>query len=62
VSTGTWAPTSAERAELPVVIFDGDDTLWITEPLYDGVRAEVRAIVAASYAWQLRQQGGGSPS
>jgi putative hydrolase of the HAD superfamily len=48
VITGTWARTSADRAQLPVVIFDGDDTLWITEPLYDGVRAEVRDIVAAS--------------
>src|SRR2546427_7855443 len=27
------------------VIFDGDDTLWITEPLYDSARRAVRQIV-----------------
>jgi putative hydrolase of the HAD superfamily len=28
------------------VIFDGDDTLWATEPLYDRARAEAREIVS----------------
>src|SRR4051794_10156577 len=27
------------------VIFDGDDTLWLTEPLYDRARAAARKIV-----------------
>jgi putative hydrolase of the HAD superfamily len=30
------------------VIFDGDDTLWLTEPLYDGARAAARATVEAA--------------
>lgn len=29
------------------VVFDGDDTLWSTEPLYDEARSAARAIVAA---------------
>jgi putative hydrolase of the HAD superfamily len=41
------------QAEFPpqtstAVIFDGDDTLWSTEELYDDARAAARAIVAAS--------------
>jgi putative hydrolase of the HAD superfamily len=31
----------------PGVVFDGDDTLWSTEPLYDEARSIARAIVAA---------------
>ena len=31
-----------------VVVFDGDDTLWFVEPLYDDARAEAAAIVAAA--------------
>jgi putative hydrolase of the HAD superfamily len=31
-----------------VVIFDGDDTLWITEPLYDQARTSAAQVVAAS--------------
>ncbi|MEO8907547.1 MAG: hypothetical protein ABI310_05655, partial [Microbacteriaceae bacterium] len=27
------------------VIFDGDDTLWLTEALYDDARASARAVV-----------------
>ena len=30
-----------------VIVFDGDDTLWFVEPLYDDARAEAKAIVAA---------------
>ena len=33
------------RDDLPVVIFDGDDTLWVTEPLYDAARRAARDIV-----------------
>lgn len=29
------------------VVFDGDDTLWSTEPLYDVARQEARALVTA---------------
>lgn len=29
-------------------VFDGDDTLWITEPLYDEARSEARRIVESS--------------
>jgi putative hydrolase of the HAD superfamily len=29
----------------PVLIFDGDDTLWRTEPLYDRARRRARAVV-----------------
>src|SRR4029077_4964240 len=30
------------------VIFDGDDTLWSTEQLYDDARSDVRRVVAES--------------
>jgi putative hydrolase of the HAD superfamily len=33
---------------LPVVVFDGDDTLWSTEPLYDRARQAARKIVDAA--------------
>ncbi len=36
----------AEVPHRPVVIFDGDDTLWLTEPLYDKARSEASEIVA----------------
>ena len=32
----------------PAVIFDGDDTLWITEPLYDEARTSARRVVEGS--------------
>jgi putative hydrolase of the HAD superfamily len=42
------------------VIFDGDDTLWATEPLYDRARAQARGIVSAAghdgAAWDARQR------
>jgi len=31
-----------------VIVFDGDDTLWTTEPLYDDARSAARAVVAAA--------------
>lgn len=31
-----------------VVVFDGDDTLWMTEPLYDTARTAARRIVEAA--------------
>jgi len=34
-----------KRDQLPVVVFDGDDTLWITEPLYDSARDAARSVV-----------------
>jgi putative hydrolase of the HAD superfamily len=27
------------------IVFDGDDTLWLTEPLYDAARQQARAVV-----------------
>jgi putative hydrolase of the HAD superfamily len=42
------------------VIFDGDDTLWATEPLYDRARLEARDIVAAAgydgAAWEALER------
>ena len=39
----------AEKASAAVaVVFDGDDTLWSTEPLYDDARARAREVVAES--------------
>jgi putative hydrolase of the HAD superfamily len=41
------------------VVFDGDDTLWLTEPLYDTARAAARAVVEEaglnSAAWEAQQ-------
>jgi len=31
-----------------VIVFDGDDTLWFVEPLYEDARTEAAAIVAAA--------------
>lgn len=31
----------------PVIVFDGDDTLWWTEPLYDRARSRAAEVVAA---------------
>jgi putative hydrolase of the HAD superfamily len=42
------------------VIFDGDDTLWRTEPLYDSARARAREIVEAAgldgALWEERER------
>ena len=35
------------RREHPVIVFDGDDTLWETEPLYDRARSAAAMLVAA---------------
>lgn len=39
---------SSTATETVGVVFDGDDTLWSTEPLYDEARAKARHIVADS--------------
>ena len=43
-----------------LVIFDADDTLWFTEPLYDDARAECRQIVESvgfdGAAWEAAQR------
>jgi putative hydrolase of the HAD superfamily len=52
------------RSALPFlvqgVVFDGDDTLWLTEPLYDAARAEARAVVEEAgldgAAWEAEQR------
>jgi putative hydrolase of the HAD superfamily len=33
---------------MPAVLFDGDDTLWITEPLYDHARSRARSVVEST--------------
>ncbi|TMD14715.1 MAG: HAD family hydrolase [Chloroflexi bacterium] len=42
------------------IVFDGDDTLWITEPLYDDARQRARAVVEAAgldgAAWEELQR------
>ncbi len=37
-----------DRSTFPVVFFDADDTLWMTEPLYDQARQNAADIVAAA--------------
>jgi putative hydrolase of the HAD superfamily len=37
---------TSKNVGLAAVVFDGDDTLWSTEPLYDRARDEARAEVA----------------
>jgi len=48
------------RVNLPVVIFDGDDTLWDTERLYDDAREAAKLIVIRSGldgdAWEALQR------
>jgi putative hydrolase of the HAD superfamily len=44
-SEATVIPVQSEPA---AVVFDGDDTLWSTEPLYDHARDEARAEVVDS--------------
>lgn len=36
------------EAASQVIVFDGDDTLWETEPLYDRARSEAARVVAAA--------------
>jgi len=42
------------------LVFDGDDTLWVTEPLYDAARIaagkRVAAVVLDSAAWDALQR------
>lgn len=42
------------------VVFDGDDTLWLTEPLYDTARAAARVVVEEAgldgAAWEAQQR------
>ncbi len=40
--------SDTERDRLPLVIFDGDDTLWRTEHLYDDARAAAARVVAGA--------------
>jgi putative hydrolase of the HAD superfamily len=49
-----------ERNGLPWVVFDGDDTLWETERLYDAARASAGRVVGAagfdSIEWDAMQR------
>ncbi len=51
---------TSERRQLPVVIFDGDDTLWQTEYLYDDARSAAARVVAEAGIdpgdWELLQR------
>ena len=42
------------------IVFDGDDTLWLTEPLYDAARAAARTVVEDAgldgAAWEEEQR------
>jgi putative hydrolase of the HAD superfamily len=44
-----WYVRTAEsrRSTLPIIVFDGDDTLWATEALYDDARHRSADLVAA---------------
>jgi putative hydrolase of the HAD superfamily len=52
--------TNSTRSSLPVVIFDGDDTLWETERLYDEAREAAKSLVVAvgldGDAWDALQR------
>jgi putative hydrolase of the HAD superfamily len=54
------AVSRIERDHLPVVILDGDDTLWRTEHLYDDARAAAALVVARvgidPRVWELQQR------
>ena len=47
-------------ARIRGVIFDGDDTLWLTEALYDDARACARAVIAScgldAASWEVTQR------
>jgi len=34
--------------ERPLIVFDGDDTLWYVEPLYDDARMRAAALVSSA--------------
>lgn len=50
----------SSRSRFRAVIFDGDDTLWLTEALYDAARSTARDIVERAgldgEAWELQQR------
>jgi putative hydrolase of the HAD superfamily len=49
--SGISAPTGPRHRFSPVwraIVFDGDDTLWLTEPLYDAARQRARSVVEAA--------------
>ena len=52
-----WGPTGHP---VSVVVFDGDDTLWLTEHLYDAAREAARAVVeragASGELWERLQR------
>lgn len=67
VAVAEHAATNARRVlarPLPSVVrgvvFDGDDTLWLTEPLYDAARAAARMVVEEAgldgAAWEAHQR------
>lgn len=43
-----------------VLVFDGDDTLWFVEPLYDEAHSKARSLVESSGldggSWEARQR------
>jgi putative hydrolase of the HAD superfamily len=53
------APGARNEISLPVVIFDGDDTLWATEQLYDAARQQAAEVVGkaglSSQRWSALQ-------
>ena len=55
----TQAGAARSHEGLPAVVFDGDDTLWSTERLYDRARELAKTIVGTR-AWM--PNGGGTTS
>lgn len=53
---GSYPPGQGEG----LVIFDADDTLWFTEPLYDAARSECKSVVRLSgldsERWEIRER------
>ena len=46
--------TVGEEKRRPVIVFDGDDTLWWAEPLYDDARRQASEIVAEAQLDPIR--------
>lgn len=42
----SYAPRKMPDDLVPVFVVDGDDTLWLTEPLYDNARMQIAEVVA----------------
>jgi putative hydrolase of the HAD superfamily len=57
VDIAWYQPPHGVADRRAVVVFDGDDTLWETEPLYDRARAAAASVVAAEGLDPVRFEG-----